>query len=77
MIRSGCKKIDVKYILPQIKINSLAAPHKCQVNWTGSSGAMQSALALDLISDMHNTLNKRVHIKAIVSDDFFTMRSHC
>ena len=74
MIRSGCKKIDVQYILPQIEINSPAAPHKCQVNWTGSSGAMQSALALDLIFDMHNTLKKMVYVKAFVSDDYLTMR---
>ena len=51
-------------------------PHKCQINWIGSSGAMESGLALDLISDIHLKSVENIYVKEMVSDDDSTMRSH-
>ena len=57
--------------------NVPAGAHKCQVNWSGSSGAMESSLALDLISDTYRKFGGNVFIEKVVSDDDSTMRSHC
>ena len=45
------------------------------INWEGSSGAMEAALALKLLIQI-NDLFKGVDIKEMVSDDDSTMRAH-
>ena len=51
--------------------------HKCAINWTGASGAMESSLALDLISNISLNSSNRIYVKDMVSDDDSTMRKHC
>ena len=51
--------------------------HKCAINWTGSSGAIESALALDLVSNISNNSDHICYVKDMVSDDDSTMRKHC
>ena len=57
--------------------NLPAEPHKCQVNWSGSSGAMESSLALNLISDVFKKYGGNVFVEKVVSDNDSTMQSHC
>ena len=53
-----------------------AATHDCMVNWDGSSGAMEAAVAMYLIVVVHDKMNGRVYCATLVSDDDSTMRSH-
>ena len=48
----------------------------CNVNSTGSSGAMESQVALELTIKVFNESNGRVYIEKIVSDDDSSMRAH-
>ena len=53
-----------------------AATHECMVNWDGGSGAMEAAVAMDLIVAVYEKTDGRVHCEVLVSDDDSTMRSH-
>ena len=52
-------------------------PHSCNANYEGSSGAMESRLAVDLITRTHRDSKGNVIIGTIVSDDDTTLRSNC
>ena len=54
----------------------IAVPHKFLCNWEGSSGAMESGLALQLVIAVFEEFDGLVYIKHIVTDDDSTMRSH-
>ena len=53
-----------------------AATHDCMVNWDGGSGAMEAAVAMDLIVAVHDKMDSRVYCETLVLDDDSTMRSH-
>ena len=55
---------------------SLSSPHKCLVNWSGSSGAMEAALAFDFVIKIDEMFKGLVYIKEIITDDDSTMRAH-
>ena len=60
-------------------LNASAQPyadHNCTVNWEGSSGAMESALALTLVLAIHEKYNGLVYVEQIITDDNSTMQSH-
>ena len=48
----------------------------CTVHWYGSSGAMESALALNLLKHMNDEYKGLVHVGKIITDDDSIMRSH-
>ena len=50
------------------------APHNCEVNFIGSSGAMEAKFALELIQKVHTDVNGHIYICEIVSDDDSSMR---
>ena len=49
--------------------------HYCTVNHTGSSGAMEASLALDLITELFDKWESRIYVQKLVSGDDSTMRS--
>ena len=49
--------------------------HSCQVNHFGSSGAMESSLALKLTNEIYEQSRGTVHLGSIVTDDDSTLRS--
>lgn len=51
--------------------------HKCAVNWTGSSGTMETDICLDMSCDIDTYSKSKVYIQEIVLDDDFIMRAHC
>ena len=53
-----------------------AGTHECMVNWDGGSGAMEAAVAMDLIVSVYEKMEGRVHCELLVSDDDNTMRLH-
>ena len=54
----------------------VAVTHECNINSEGSSGAMESDVALRLTIGIHQKWGGRVFIKNIVSDDDSTMRAY-
>ena len=52
-----------------------AEEHDCQINFDGSSGAMEAAVALELCIQLHDG-EYDVYVEKIVSDDDSTMRAH-
>ena len=50
-------------------------PHDCTVNHVGSSGAMESAAAVEMIHNLYDTFH--VKIQNIITDDDSSMQSHC
>jgi hypothetical protein len=50
--------------------------HSCVVNHFGSSGAMESTLALKLTKQIFEDSKHRVYLEEIVTDDDSTLRSH-
>ena len=57
------------------KKNLPVRDHKCSINYKGSSGAMESKVALSLTEQLFNNSNGRLYVKHLVSDDDSTMRS--
>ena len=53
-----------------------AHKHKCTINWTGTSGAMESGVALGMVKKLFEDYEGRLFIEYIVSDDDSSMRSH-
>ena len=51
-------------------------PHDCNINYSGSSGGMESRLAVDLLSNIWNRSNGKVAVGTIVADDDSTMKSN-
>jgi len=49
--------------------------HECQINWDGSSGAMEAGVALKLCIDL-NDYKYEIYLEFIVSEDDSSMRSH-
>jgi len=49
--------------------------HECQINFDGSSGAMEAEVALELCIQLYDG-DYEVFLKLIVSDDDSTMRAH-
>ena len=49
--------------------------HKCSINYEGSSGAMESRLALTLTERLFSDSKGRLYIEHLVSDDDSSMRS--
>lgn len=49
--------------------------HEYQINWDGSSGAMEAGVALKLCIDL-NDYKYEIYLEFIVSEDDSTMRSH-
>ena len=45
------------------------------MNHTGSSGAMEASLALDLITELFDKWKGRIYVQKLVSEDDSTMRS--
>jgi len=60
------------------KVNHTGLPieHDCNINATGSSGAMESEVALRLTTALYEKWGGRVFICGIVSDDDSTMRAY-
>ena len=52
-----------------------AEEHDCQINFEGSSGAMEAAVALELCIQLHDG-DYEVFVEKIVSNDDSTMRAH-
>ena len=48
----------------------------CNINSTGSSGAMESQVALDLTVQVFEESDGRIFIAEIISDDDLSMRAH-
>jgi len=69
--QTKCKKCQA-----QNSNGTPAATHDCMVNWDGDSGAMEAAVAMDLIVAVHDKMDSRVYCETLVSDDDSTMRSH-
>ena len=57
------------------KKNLPVRDHKCPINYEGSSGAMESKVALSLTEQIFNNSNGHLYVKHLVSDDDSTMRS--
>ena len=55
--------------------NVTAPPHKCPLNYDGSSKGMEVEAALDIVTRIGKEHNGRVFVKAIVSDDDSSMRA--
>ena len=51
-------------------------PHECLINYEGSSGAMESKLAVRMIHDTWNKSGKKVTIGTIVADDDSTLKAN-
>jgi len=69
--QTKCKKCQA-----QNNNGTPAVTHDCMVNWDGGSGAMEAAVAMDLIVAVHDKTDGRVYCEVLVSDDDSTMRSH-
>ena len=69
--QTKCKKCEA-----QNKTGTSPVPHDCMINWEGGSGAIEAATALDLTMAVHDSMEGRVFIETIVSDDDSTMWSH-
>jgi hypothetical protein len=50
-------------------------PHRCNVNHSGSSGSMESSLALKLIEQLHDETNQKAFVNELVTDDDATTRT--
>ena len=59
-----------------INRTGLHTPHDCNINSEGSSGAMESEVALRLAIGIYRKWGGMVYIKFIVSDDDSTMRAY-
>ena len=46
------------------------------MNHSGSSGSMESSLALKMVEELYKNTNKRAFVGEIVTDDDTTMRSN-
>ena len=57
------------------KHNLPVKDHKCSINYEGSSGAMESKVALTLTERLFSESNGRIYIAQLVSDDDSSMRS--
>ena len=57
-------------------LNKPAEEHDCQINWAGSSGGMEAAVALNLCIELHDDSGYNIFVQTIVSDDDSTMRAH-
>ena len=57
-------------------LNKPAEEHDCTINWEGSSGGMEAAVALDLCIQLHDETDYNIFVDTIVSDDDSTMRAH-
>ena len=78
MIAMGVKKKKCSICNKVNKADNVPVKaHKCAINWTGASGAMESSLALDLISNISLNSSNRIYVKDMVYDDDSTMRKHC
>ena len=69
--QTKCKKCEA-----QNKHGTSPVSHNCMINWEGGSGAMEAGTALDMTVEVYNSMEGRVFIETIVSDDDSTMRSH-
>ena len=50
--------------------------HRCNVNHVGSSGSMESTLALRIVEGLHKSTKKKAYVQKLVTDDDSTMRSN-
>ena len=57
-------------------LNKPAEEHDCTINWEGSSGGMEAAVALELCIQLHDDSGYNIFVDTIVSDDDSTMRAH-
>ena len=51
-------------------------PHKCNVNHFGSSGSMESKLALSMVTDICKGTNGAANVGKLVTDNVSTMRAN-
>ena len=51
-------------------------PHECNINYSGSSGGMESRLAVELLSNIWRRSNGEVAVGTIVADDDSTLKSN-
>ena len=81
----GCRTVNVidmgvskkKYkICQKVNYTGINIEHECNINATGSSGAMESEVALRLTTALHEKWGGRVFICGIVSEDDSTMRAY-
>ena len=73
----GLKKKKCSNCTSFNKHNLPIVAHKCSINWSGSSGAMEASLAQDLIRGIFENSGGRVFVEYVVSDDDSTMRAYC
>ena len=65
-----CLRLDANEDIENIK------PHKCPLNYDdGSSNAMESEAALDIVQNIYNENEGKKFVKAIVSDNDSTLRA--
>ena len=50
--------------------------HKCNVNHSGSSGSMESKLALSMVTEICRETNGAANVGKLVTDDDSTMRAN-
>ena len=73
-LRVKCKKCT---ICRKANKRGIPAPeHKCTINWTGASGAMEAGVALEMVKKLCEDYDGRLYTEYIVSDDDSSMRSH-
>ena len=75
VIDMGVSKKKCK-ICQRINHTGIDSAHKCNINAVGSSGAMESEVALRLTKSLHQKWDGRVYITGIVSDDDSTMHAY-
>ena len=76
IIKAGIRKTLCSIFTHVNRKNLPVPPHACQINWPGSSGSMESGMALSFVINVFKKTDGRVSIGVIVSDDNCTMRIH-
>ena len=76
VVRYGLLKKKCSTCNRQNRLSIPSGEHKCLVNWSGSSGTMEAALAFDLVINIYKMFKGLVYIKEIITDDDSTKRTH-
>ena len=76
IIKAGIRKTLCSIFTHVNRKNLPVPPHAYQINWPGSSGSMESGIALSFVINMLKIFDIRESIGVIVSDNDSTMRLH-
>ena len=75
IVRSDVRQTKCKKCQANNK-NGTNEPHDYMINWYGGSGAMETAVALDLCVDVYASMYGRLSIETIVSNEDSTIHPH-